>query len=439
MHELFVSWRAFDRAALGAVVLLASGVALAACTDTPINECAPARLAPLARTPSYAVVTGDYTATAIALLDADGALLDEAWIDSGTTDVGLGATLNGDVVLPSAPLRDGALTLIDRFVTDVVTRVPLSDPTHPVQAEVRASSASRSWSPNPHDVAAHPSGNLVLTRFETNTHPDAPALDRGDDVVMLDLTSRAVVSRVDLAPLGVDVAGEHIAARPDGLARVGARYIAGLARLSTNFMRAGPGAVALVDVDAGTASSVALDGLSFCGEVRALDAPLAEPAPLAGEADVLVLCQGTTFVPEALRSASAGLAVVRVPPAGDARVIRTWRASEHRDVGSPTNLVASLDAGRVVFAARGEASSGTTDRLVIVDLASGESRTIYSSELRFALLGGAYDASRALLLVPEGERGVHRFDVGDGFDVRPRDFVDASPCRRLLALQVGAL
>lgn len=431
--------RRAPRAAWLCGVLLLCCAELTACADSPLNDCARAELAPLARTPSYAVVTGDYTATAIALLDADGALLDEAWIDSGTTAIGLSATLNGDVVLPSAPLHDGTLTLLDRFVTDVVTRITLAEPTERVQAEVRASSASRSWSPNPHDVAAHSTGRLVLTRFEANAHPDALELDRGDDVVLLDSASRAVVSRVDLAPLGVDVGGEHIGARPDGLARAGTRYVVGLARLSLDFMVSGPGAVALVDVDAGTASAVPLDGLAYCGEVRALDTPLAEPVPLAAEVDVLVLCQGTTFVVEELRRATAGLAVVRVSRDGAARVIRVWRAAEHRDVGSPTNLVALLDAGRALYAARGEASGGTTDRLVAVDLASGEPQTVYVSELRFALFAGAYDASRALLLVPEGELGVHRFEVGAGLEVRSRDHVEVSPCRRLPALQLGAL
>ncbi len=420
--------------------LFAAGLALlGACGESPLNECAPARLAPLARPASYAVVTTDYTATAVALLDADGALLSEAWIDSGTTATGLGATLNGDVVMPSTPLRDGQLTLIDRFVTDVVTRISLAEPTLRVQAEVRASPASRSWSPNPHDVTGRAATELVLTRFEANSLPGAPLLDRGDDVVRLDLSSRAVVARVDLAPLGADVGGERIGARPDGLTRVGTRYLVGLARLSLDFMRAAPGAVALVDLDAETASAVPIAGLEYCGEVRALEAPLAEPAPATGDVDVVVLCQGATFVSEAGRRATAGLAVVRVPSRGDARVLSVWRASEHESLGSPTNLVALLGGGRALYAARGEGSAGTTDRLVAVELATGEAQTVYVSELRFALFNGAYDAGRALLLVPEAERGVHRFDVGDGFELRSRDFVDTSPCRRLPARQVSAL
>ena len=414
-------------------------VVLFGCDDAPLSECAPAALAPLTRVPAYAVVTSDYTATAIALLDAEGALLDEAWIDSGTTDIGLGATLNGDVVLPSAPLGDGALTLVDRFVTDVVTRITLADPTERMQAEVRASTASRSWSPNPHDLAGHPSGKLVLTRFEVNTLPDAAELDRGDDVVVLDMNSRAVTARVDLGALGVDVGGVRIGARPDGIARAGTRYVVGLARLSNSFRIAGPGAVALVDVDARTASAVSLDGLSYCGEVRALDAPLAEPAATAGDVDVLALCQGTTFVDENTRRATAGLAVVRITVDGTTRVVRLWRAAEHPEVGSPTNLIATLDAGRAVFAARGEANSGTTDRLVAIDLTDASAQTVHVSALRFVLLGGAYDATRGLLLVPEGELGVHRLDVGVDLDVRARDYVDASPCRRLPARQVGAL
>jgi len=184
---------------------------------------------------------------------------------------------------------------------------------------------------------------------------------------------------------------------------------------------------------------VPLDGLAYCGEVRALEAALAEPAAMPGDVDVLALCQGATFVDEDTRRATSGLAVVRVTADGAARVVRLWRAADHREVGSPTNLIATLDAGRAVYAARGEANSDTTDRLVAVDLGEGSAQTVHVSALRFALLGGAYDATRGLLLVPEGELGVHRFDVGRDLDVRSRDHVDVSPCRGLPARQVGAL
>jgi len=79
-------------------------------------------LDPLDATPRYAVVSSDFSSSSIAMLNEDFVVIEESWLNSGTTYPGLVATLSGDVVLPNRQAGDGTFAVIDRFLTDVVTR-----------------------------------------------------------------------------------------------------------------------------------------------------------------------------------------------------------------------------------------------------------------------------------------------------------------------------
>src|ERR1700753_357244 len=106
---------------LALTVLFAAS--LAACDAAPKAK----GLASTAQAASFAVVESDYTATAISLLDADGELLRDDFIDSASAMSGLVSALSGDVVLPTRSGQPGVLTLIDRLKTDVVTRIQLPE------------------------------------------------------------------------------------------------------------------------------------------------------------------------------------------------------------------------------------------------------------------------------------------------------------------------
>jgi hypothetical protein len=88
-------------------------------------------LTPLDGVPRFAVVSLDlsFSSASIAMLDAEFGIIDESWINSGTTFPGLVAAISGDVVLPTRQAGDGTFTLIDRFFTDVVSSffVPSGD------------------------------------------------------------------------------------------------------------------------------------------------------------------------------------------------------------------------------------------------------------------------------------------------------------------------
>lgn len=407
-------------------VLLAC-IALAACGA----PCPSAELAPLPRAPAFAIVltTNRYDATAVALLDTDESLLTEAWVDSGTRPAGLATALSGDVVLPTTPLADGMLTLIDRKDTDVLTRIALPLGAPVTQISLRGASPA-GWSPNPLAVLALDATHALVTRRDPNAAPTS-ALDRGSDLAVVDLTAGSVVSAVDLSFFETDVGTVHAFAHPNGLARARNFVVVGLDRLTADNFDAAPGLVAVLDPATLTVTGVAIMGaLSNCGAVRTLPGT-------AG--DVAVVCQGQPFVSEDVRARSSGVALVRVAADGSAMVFRSWRASDHHGAPAPTDLIAPLDATHVAVSARGgEATPATFDRLMVFDFGANDATLAYTSTLRFALQSGAFDAAHTTLLAPEGPLGVHRFGW-DGATLTDRDVLDVSPCRRLSARQVAAL
>lgn len=393
---------------------------LAGCGVDP--PCDRADLSPLPARPRWAVLTSDFVSSAVALLDAEGALSTEAWLDSGTTSPGLSTALSGDASLPTAPIA-GELVIVDRFGSDVVTRIAIPGggvlAQHPTTLPAAGLTGYRS---NPHDVVAV-AGGLWVSRHEPNLDPAAPPLDRGDDLVFV--TGSGPTEAIALSHLGVDAGGVRAHARPARLVRAGPRLVVGLARLSLDFTVAGPGAVAIVDLEVGAAEALAIDGASNCGQV----------APVPGEADAaVVLCAGPTFADEAERRAGAALAFLRVGPDGAGSVERVLRPADHAWLPTPSHGLAPLGGGRVAMVARGEETAGLLDRLVVVDAEAGTADEVLTG-IAFSLGEPAWDVDRGVLLVPDALAGVHLIDLATGAD----RVLDVSPCRGLPAREVRAL
>ena len=72
-------------------LLICAALAAVGCGDSS------SALDPLDAMPRYAVVSSDYSSSSIAMLDEDFEVIDESWLNSGTTYPGLVATLSGDV------------------------------------------------------------------------------------------------------------------------------------------------------------------------------------------------------------------------------------------------------------------------------------------------------------------------------------------------------
>jgi hypothetical protein len=368
------------------------------------------------------VLTSDYASTAVALLSENGTLLTEAWLDSGTVVTDVGAALSGDVALPTVPTGGNTVTLIDRLGVDVITRIDVGSGASTQVSTQRGGAGG--YRANPQDVLVLASGHLLVSRFEPNSLPEADELDHGNDLVVIDPERGTIDARVDFGPFDVERDGIHYFARPARIAPIGESHaVVGMARLSRSFMDAGPGAVALVDLDDRTATLVSLDTGANCGQVA--------PAPSAPDV-VHALCAGPTFTDERGRRSSA--AVVALALEGETVTVRaTYRAADHPDDPAPDGGLVPLDASRLLAVASGDRTTGVPDRLVAIDLDTGRS-TIVLEGSPFTLGQGVLDPVRGTIYLPDAGDGVR---VLDADTLSQRAVVDTSPCRELGARAVG--
>lgn len=373
----------------------ATGLALSGCSDDPGGF---GGLAELSATPGFAVVQTDYQSTAIAMLDPDGDVLDDAWITSGTTVPGLVTTLSGDVVLASGSGPDGALTILDRFNTDVMTRVRI--PSGDIVGQLRTQTEI-DWSSNPQDVLITGASEAWVSRLEPNPDPGSP-LESGSDLVGFDPITMTLDGRRRSWP-DVTVQGEVVPPRPSALVQRGDVVLVGLARLSVDFQTAAPGQVGVVvEAEPGTRAVDLSEGLVNCGSVQAVP----------GTTDrILVACIGLLSDPR------PGAGLVELRWTGDDLAIEAlWRPRDDAARPLAVSSATSLGPGRAVAVASGDLLAGTEDVLYFVDLRTGSVREVTRSREAFELGGSTFDEATGRLLVPDASEGVEIFRVdGDAF------------------------
>jgi hypothetical protein len=283
-----------------------------------------------------------------------------------------------------------------------------------------------SFDANPQDVLAIDAQRALVSRHEPNLHPSAAELERGSDLLLIDWRAGRVLSRVDLSELDVVGDGEHMYARPARMALVrrgeAEAIVVGLARLSEDFRRAAPGAVAIVDPVTLRATEIALDGLVNCAEVDAVpDVP----------AMAMVTCQGPTFFsdPEA-RRAGAGVVALEIGDNGAVLVRSSWRAADHPDSPVFNTWSVPISRDRVVTIAMGDDGAGLGDQAGLIELRGTEPPLVVMEAADAFVLGdGAYDAGAGILLLPDAHDGAIRRFVVDGLvELAP---IETSPCRGL--------
>jgi hypothetical protein len=345
------------------------------------------------------------------MLRADGSALDARWMTSGTVLPGLVAALSGDVVLASSPLAvDGHVTVLDRFRTDVVTRVRIPDGR--LRGQVRtheaAGAGGTGFSSNPHDFVYLGTDEAWVSRFEPNLDPTAPASERGTDLYRIDPTTmRRAGERIDLtgADVMVDVVDattgttrpEIAHARPSSIARLGNTLIVGLGRFTLAFDGTGDGAVAVVDATTREVSIVEIPGLKACSSVRTVP---------ADDEHVVVACAPFGD------AAATGIAVLHVT-GGSVDVERVFRFAESPSTPLAANNVVPLSSSLVVASVYGNFDPPSGDSLHTLDLATGSATMIAASTGGFALGRGAYDPVTRRLFVPDAEADaprLRRFD-----------------------------
>jgi hypothetical protein len=354
------------------------------------------------------VINSDWTSTAISLLDAEGKVVADNYFNSGSTRAGLVTTLSGDVELPKQSGEPGVLVILDRFRTDVVTRIRVADGTILGQVKTHTppeQNTTSSYSSNPHDYVYIDAQTAWVTREEPNLDRGAASVDLGNDLFRIDPTTMQRTSdRIDLGALDQTLNGEKLYARPSRMARVGRTLIVGVGRSSFDFSAVGDGAVALVDLDTRTVTGFALPELKNCTDV----------ATVPNDADsVLVSCAGDW---NRNYKDSAGLVLLGIAN-GRAQIEHAWHAKDDPEPVPFASSTVSL-GGTLVGVASNDFSGAGPDAYAVLDLATGSKTIIKAISPGAGVFGTpAYSAALELLLLPDASTdrdekptgGVRRF------------------------------
>lgn len=372
-------------------------------------------LDPLSATPRYAVLSSDFSSSSIAMLDADFVAIDESWLSSGTTYPGLVATLSGDVVLPNRQAGDGTVAVIDRFFTDVVTRFFVPSGNLNGQLRTQGDTGDSGFSSNPQDFIFVDSDSAWVPRYESNLNPAAIPENRGNDLFEVNPSDMSATgARIDLSSLdttatvgpGDEAVEVDVFARPSRGVLVGSTIVVGLDRISANFDAAGPGMVAVVDLEDESVVGLELPGLKSCGRT----------VPVPGEPSKLVVaCVGFAqpFGDEPQVRASSGIALLDVGEDG-VTIEELWPVPDDPESAIAINFVVAIDAQRVVAVASGNFAT-TSDRLYLVDLATGAQELVHESSDSFVIGESAYDPDSEMLYVPDAaENAVLEFAAEEG-------------------------
>lgn len=395
---------------------------------------------------AYAVVAADYTVSTIALLEPDGTLLKRDFVNSGSARAGLVTALSGDVILPTRSGDRGVLVLIDRFRTDVITRIDLASGDVLGQVKTQAPNRQKDasgYSSNPQDYVYLDAGSAWVSRFEPNLAASRNDADRGLDLLALDPTRFELkAERIDFHRF--DATAERtnpdsgatetvqVFARPGKLVRLGDKLVVGITRMSAGFDAVGEGMVALVDLETRAIEGLPLPGLANCTQVV--------PVP---DDDTRVAVGCTGFYRRVTRD-EAGIAMLRLED-GELTVERLWRAKDDPALAEATSCLVALDAEQVIAVETGASESddddgkpagaATRDRLYQLDLAAGEQTLIFEAEGRFVIGSAAYDPRRRILLVPDASTdararptaGVRRFERGETGAFEALDVIAIDP------------
>jgi len=373
-----------------------------------------AALEALGAMPRYAVLSSDFSSSSIAMLDEDFAILDESWLNSGTTYPGLVATLSGDVVLPNRQAGDGTFAVIDRYFTDVVTRFFVPSGNLNGQVRTHGDVGDSGFSSNPQDFIFAAEDSAWAPRYESNLNPSASVENQGNDLIEVNPADMSLTGRrIDLSSFNTtgtvmarDGAVEvDVFARPSRGVLVGSTIVVGLDRISANFDAAGSGMVAVVDLEDESVAGVELPGLQSCGNVL----------PVPGvPSKVVVACIGfaVPFGDEPQVRASSGIALLDVDESG-VTIERVWRVADHPSGAIAVNSVAVVDEQGVGIAT-GDFET-TVDELYLIDLVTGSQELIHDSTGSFVIGLSAYDPDSEMLYVPDAiENAVVEFAVDEG-------------------------
>jgi hypothetical protein len=366
----------------------------------------------------------DYSETGVSLIDpASGGLSHDDCLHSMAGAASL--TISTDVTLPSQPQLGNRLWLIDRGNV-ALTRV---DPAACAIERQFSVAGGSTVMLNPHDLVVLSDSKAYVTRYEKDLAATS-ALGTGDDLLIINPTSGALLGRVDLAPYAAPVAGATIQARPDRALLIGGKVYVSLGSQDNLFTAAGEGRVLAIDPAADQVTgTIALGGLDNCSGMDYL----------AATRTLVVACGGAFS--DADQAAMSGLALVDLsvdPPA-------VTRVPASAFNGQPLNFgwVAALAPTRLtvgtfgVLADATHGIAGVPDTVFAFDPSSGNATSMVTAD---AFNLGAAVGGGGRLWVPDATMDtprVHVFDVpATGAPAESASFAP-DPSIGLLPRQIG--
>lgn len=340
-----------------------------------------------------AVVHTDYQSTNVSLRGFDGELLSASFISSATAGAKLSAKLTGDVVPPTSISSGPSLVLIDRYPAAVLTWVDVKSAKVSAQLSVRSG-----FDANPRDYLALSETEAWVTRMNPSPDPKAGPLDRGNDVLVLDLAGPAPVASIDLGPAMAGEGSEFLA-RPDRLVRAGGRVLVTLLGQTKDFEDAAPSRLVALDPATRAITEVlVLDGLYECNGLA-----------LAPDGQrVAVSCTGRFHGGQEPAVAESGVVVVALGP----------ELEEERRVAALPDApfgfsVAWAGPNTLVANTFGRVSPAKADQLVEIEVESGASRVLLESKGEPFTLGDVSCGApcKTCFAADAGRGVVHAFDV----------------------------
>ena len=340
-----------------------------------------------------------FQATSVSILDPNGGVIHPDCIDSNPPNGGVIPLISTDVVMPSQPQRGGNLVVIDRGNGLLTTVNPA---TCQVVRQIRVPGAGGAKT-NPHDLVTVTDHKAYVTRYQPNGAATSPA-QMGNDVAVIDPTTGAFVSRIDVAAYASTVAGATILARPDRALIAGGKIVVSLNEIDASYKTYGDGMVIVIDPATDTiVASVALTGLRDCDGMDYVPST----------ATLLVACGGAYMAAD--QAMQSGIAVIDLS-ASPPSVTKTMTGAAFGN--QPLNFSWVLAAppvggGTRAFASTNDPRLVAPDVLFAFDSVLGTTTPLASSD-PFTI--GPSAATTSLLFVPEflgSTPKIQLFDITD--------------------------
>ena len=366
-----------------------------------------------------AVVSGDidYKATSLSLIDPATRTVTKAdCLTSGTTAPELSLALSGDVALPSHSFTHNSVVLIDRGNSTLTWVNPASC------APVAQLAVGTGFAANPHDLIEVSAKKLYLTRSDMNAMPSG-TMDQGDDILIIDPTSKQITGRIDLHGQADIVNGAPIQARPDRGLQIDGKVYVTLTHASLDFKTFGSGKIVVIDgaTDQVT-TSIAVDPYKNCSGLDYVPA----------SKTLYVACNGDySSIDQASQSA-----IVTIDLSGATPVLGKLTLPSQVALRPLSKDAISADGSRVFSISAGNFGN-TTDIVWSYDIGQGKSTKLLTGDDSFILGFTAIDRTRNQLYVTDASANkpvVHVFQLTSGDS---QELPALSPSSKMLPRQIG--